>query len=102
MRQKAGLNQVVLDTCWSALRGMLDYKAGHVIAVNPAWTRQTCAACGLIDARSRKTQAVFECVACGHADNAGLNAAASILASGIGATARGGCRIAGRGASPHP
>ena len=95
VKAKAGLNREILNTGWSALRGMLAYKAGWVIAVDPAYTSQTCAACGVIDARSRRSQADFECVACGHADNADLNAAANILASGIGAAARGGCRIAG-------
>ena len=80
---KRGLNRVILNTGWGNLRRMLDYKAGHVIAVDPAWTSQTCAACGVIDARSRRSQAAFECVACGHADNADLNAAANIRRRGL-------------------
>ena len=95
VRQKAGLNRVVRDTGWHGLRQMLGYKAGRLIAVNPAYTSQTCAECGTVDARSRRTQASFTCVACGHAANADVNAARNILASGTGAAARGGCRVAG-------
>lgn len=95
VKAKAGLNRVILDTGWGDLRRMLEYKAGAVIAVKPAYTSQTCAACGTVDACSRRSQADFHCVACGHADNADLNAARNILASGTGATARGGCRATG-------
>ena len=82
-RQKAGLNRVVRDTGWAGLRQMLAYKAARLVAVNPAYTSQTCAECGVTDARSRRSQAVFECVACGHADNADLNAAANIRRQGL-------------------
>ena len=84
---KTGLSRGIMDTGWGALQAMITYKAA-VIEVDPAYTSQTCAECGTIDAKSRKTQADFECVACGHADNADLNAARNILASGIGAAAR--------------
>ena len=90
VRQKAGLNREILKTSWGALRQMLGYKAGAVVEINPAYTSQTCSACGVVDADSRRTQASFKCTACGHAQNADLNAARNILASGTGATARGG------------
>ncbi len=86
---RAGLNR-------ESLRRMLEYKAHRVIAVDPRHTSRTCAACGHVDARSRRTRDRFHCVACGHADHADLNAAANILASGTGAAARGG----GGGARP--
>ena len=86
--QKSGLNRVILNTGWAALRQMLEYKAANVVSVNPAYTSQTCHGCGTADSRSRRSQAEFICVACGHAANADLNAAANILASGIGASAR--------------
>ncbi len=95
VRSKAGLNRVILETGWSSFRRMLEYKARRVVTVNPAWTSQTCAACGVTSAQSRRTRDRFQCVACGHADHADLNAAANILASGTGASARGGCRVAG-------
>ncbi len=78
VRRKAGLNRVVLDTRWAALRQMLEDKAGRLIAVDPRHTSRTCAACGHVDAASRRSQAVFHCVACGHADNARANAARNI------------------------
>ena len=53
-----------------------------------AYTSQTCSACGLVDADSRRSQESFKCVACGHAQNADLNAARNILASATGASAR--------------
>ena len=95
VRSKAGLNRVILETGWSSFRRMLEYKARRVVTVNPAWTSQTCAACGVTSAQSRRTRDRFQCVACGHADHADLNAAANILASGTGASARGGCRVVG-------
>ncbi len=79
VRRKAGLNRVVLDTGWAALRAMLEYKAGCVIAVDPRHTSQTCAACGHVDARSRRTRDRFHCVACGHAGHADANANAAGL-----------------------
>ncbi len=82
VKQKAGLNRVVLDTGWAALRAMLDDKAGRVIAVDPRHTSQTCAACGHVDARSRRTRDRFHCVACGHADHADANAARTIRRRG--------------------
>ncbi len=75
VRQKAGLNRVILATGWSGLRAMLAYKAPRLVAVDPRYTSQTCAACGEIHAASRQSQANFHCVACGHADHADLNAA---------------------------
>ncbi len=83
VKQKAGLNRVVLDTGWAALRAMLEYKAGRVIAVDPRHTSQTCAACGHVDARSRRTRDRFHCVACGHADHADANAARTIQRRGL-------------------
>ena len=83
VRAKAGLNRVVLDTGWAALRSMLEYKAGRTVAVNPRNTSRTCHACGHVDAASRRSQAVFHCVACGHADNADANAAREIRRRGL-------------------
>ncbi len=83
VEQKAGLNRVVLDTGWAALRAMLEYKAGRVITVDPRHTSQTCAACGHVDARSRRTRDRFHCVACGHADHADANAARTIRRRGL-------------------
>ncbi len=72
-----------LDTGWAALRAMLEYKAGRVIAVDPRHTSRTCAACGHVDAASRRSQAVFHCAACSHADIAHANAARTIQPRGL-------------------
>ena len=83
VRAKAGLNRVILATGWAELRAMLVYKARRVIPVHPAHTSTTCHACGHRDAASRRSQAAFHCVACGHAANADLNAAANIRRRGL-------------------
>ncbi|MCY3701208.1 MAG: transposase [Rhodospirillales bacterium] len=83
VRQEAGLNRGILATGWSGLRTTLAYKAPRLVAVDPAHTCRTCAACGHADAASRRTQASFECVACGHGDHAELNAARNIPRRGL-------------------
>ena len=79
VRQKAGLNRSILNQGWGAFDLILTYKmeerGGRVVKVDPAYSSQTCAACGVVDARSRESQARFRCVACGHADHADRNAA---------------------------
>ena len=86
VRQKAGLNRNILDAAWAEFRRQLEYKTaavgGEVIAVNPAFTSQRCAACGHTDKGNRTNQSSFICLACGHADNADVNAARNILAAG--------------------
>jgi putative transposase len=83
VRQKAGLNRAILNQGWSGFETILSYKmeerGGRVVKIDPAFTSQTCSACGAVDARSRKSQAIFECVACGHRDHADVNAAKNIL-----------------------
>ncbi len=94
VRQKAGLNRSILNTGWHGIKTKLDYKAGNVVEVNPRYTSQTCNECGVVDIRNRRTQARFECVACGHIDNADINAALNILALGTGVAGRGGGGVA--------
>ena len=82
-RGKHGLNRSILNQGWATFAEMLEYKVaergGQVHYVNPAYTSQTCSSCGSVDARSRKSQAVFECVDCGHRAHADVNAAINIL-----------------------
>jgi putative transposase len=95
VRQKAGLNQEILRSGWGLLVHRLQDKApGRVEQVSPAFTSQRCSACGHIAAESRKSQALFVCVACGYACNADVNAAKNV-AAGHAVTARGGDRAAG-------
>ena len=90
VKRKAALNRRILETGWAGLEAKIGYKAANLIKVAPAYTSQTCRACGVVDARSRRSQSEFECVACGHQGNADVNAAVNILARGAGAAGRGG------------
>lgn len=83
VRAKAGLNRSILDAGWSGLAEKLRYKleerGGLLVEVPAAYSSQTCSACGVVDAASRRTQAAFCCTACGHSENADTNAARVIL-----------------------
>jgi transposase len=82
VRQKAGLNRGILASGWGQMVERLEHKApGRVVRVNPAYTSQTCHACKHIAAASRESQSRFRCVACGHQDNADVNAARNIASS---------------------
>lgn len=86
VRQKSGLNKAILDQGWFEFRRQLSYKelwrGGRVVAVPPRHTSQTCAHCGHVSAESRRSQAQFVCVACGHEDDADVNAAKNIMRAG--------------------
>lgn len=83
VRQKSGLNRSILEQGWHGLTVLLDYKlmerGGHLVAVDPAYTSQTCSACGVVDARSRKSQARFRCLHCDYRAHADYNAAVNVL-----------------------
>jgi len=83
VRQKAGLNRSILGAGWGRLVEQLRYKlawlGGTLVEVPAAYSSQTCHACGHVDAKSRKAQAVFECVGCGLCEHADLNAAKVLL-----------------------
>lgn len=90
VRQKAGLNRGIAASGWGMLVRRLEQKApGRVEKINPRFTSQRCSACGHIAAESRKSQALFRCVACNFACNADVNAAKNI-AAGRAVTVRGG------------
>jgi putative transposase len=82
VRQKAGLNRAILNAGWHQFATILTYKmeerGGQVVTVPARFTSQTCSACGVVDARSRESQARFRCLACGHSDHADINAAINI------------------------
>ena len=67
---------------------MLAYKVGRLVTVDPKYTSQRCHACGHLDKRSRKTQAIFKCGHWGHESNADIDAALNIQASATGAAGR--------------
>jgi IS605 OrfB family transposase len=90
VRAKASLNRSIHAAGWGRLVARLQDKApGRVERIDPAYTSQTCHACGHRDAKNRESQAIFRCRACGHADHADVNAARNI-AAGRAVTARGG------------
>jgi IS605 OrfB family transposase len=72
---------------FAQLGSFLAYKAKQAgvafVQVDPAYTSQTCSACGSVDKKNRRSQAVFECGRCrfvGHADH---NAAINIATRGV-------------------
>ncbi|MGW4422582.1 RNA-guided endonuclease InsQ/TnpB family protein [Streptosporangium sp. NPDC004631] len=98
VRQKAGLNRGILANGWGRLVARLEHKApGRVQKINPRYTSQTCNACKHIARESRESQALFLCVACGHRDNADVNAAKNVrdTAAGHAVAARGGPPLGG-------
>ena len=78
VKQKAGLNRSINASAWGKLEQCLSYKA-QVVKVPAAYTSQACSGCGYIDAGNRKTQADFECLACGYRANADVNAGIKCL-----------------------
>lgn len=87
VKAKSGLNKSILDQGWFEFRRQLEYKqawqGGQLIAVPPQYTSQRCACCGHTAKANRTTQSRFECMVCGHAENADVNAARNILAAGL-------------------
>ena len=82
VRAKRGLNRAILNVGWFGLETKLAYKlaerGGVLVRVDPAFTSQTCSACGTVDSRGRESQASFVCPACGFRCNADWNAAVNI------------------------
>ncbi len=88
--QKRGLNREISRHGWGLLVARLKHKAlGRLEVVPAAYTSQRCSHCGHVAPENRKSQAVFQCVACGAGPcNADVNAARNI-AAGRAVTARG-------------
>ena len=88
--QKRGLNRQISRQGWGLLVTRLQHKArGRLEFVPAAYTSQRCSNCGHIAPENRKSQAVFQCVACNAGPcNADVNAARNI-AAGRAVTARG-------------
>jgi putative transposase len=80
---KAGLNRGILDNTPYERRRQLAYKTerygSQLRLVRPAFTSQTCSACGHRDPESRPgCGRLFACTACGHQAHADHNAARNI------------------------
>ncbi|WP_123028599.1 RNA-guided endonuclease InsQ/TnpB family protein [Mycolicibacterium stellerae] len=100
--QKRGLNRAISRSGWGMLVRRLQHKAcGRVELIPAPYTSQRCSACGHIAPGNRKSQAVFECIACTAGRcNADVNAARNIAAGRV-VTARGDL-AAGRSANREP
>ena len=101
---KSGLNKSILDQGWFEFKRQLAYKltwqSGRLVEVEYRHTSQMCSCCGHTSKENRKTQAVFRCLACGHEDNADVNAAKNILTVGQTGMACEANRISGRQQEP--
>lgn len=86
VRQKTRLNRNILDQGWGLFRSQLEYKmewnGGSLLAVPPQNTSRDCPHCELTSKENRKTQAQFECIACGYKNNADVVGAINILERG--------------------
>ena len=86
VKAKSGLNKSILDQGWYEFGRQLGYKlawnGGLLLSVSAKNTSRKCAVCEHVSSENRITQARFKCVACGHSENADLNAARNILAAG--------------------
>ncbi|NRA83590.1 MAG: IS200/IS605 family element transposase accessory protein TnpB, partial [Gammaproteobacteria bacterium] len=86
VKQKSGLNRVILNQGWGMFKDMLKYKqgwrGGDGLFVDPKYTCQTCPDCSHKSKDNRLTQAHFECVSCGYTNNADLVGALNVLARG--------------------
>ena len=83
VRARRGLAREITDQGWSQFIEFLTYKAEsagrQVVRVDPRYTSQRCHECGVRDRESRNGPR-FDCTACGHTDDADVNAAKNILA----------------------
>jgi putative transposase len=72
---------------FAQLGGFLAYKAKQAgvafVEVDPAYTSQTCHACGWVDKPNRRSQSEFECGRCGFVGHADHNAAINIATRGV-------------------
>jgi putative transposase len=81
VKAKSGLNKSILDQGWGEFSRQLEYKlcwqGKELVKIPPAYTSQTCSACGHVSKNNRKSQSKFVCEKCGltiHADhNAAIN-----------------------------
>jgi transposase len=96
---KRSLNRSILSQNWGTTITRLGDKAAaspppcEVVAVDPRGSSQECSECHHRARENRKSQAVFHCVSCGHAEHADDNASKNILAAGL--------AVAGRGGTSH-
>lgn len=83
---KAGLNALLLDASWGELKQkvrIMSEKAGVIfIEINPRHSSQECSKCGYVSPTNRDKER-FLCEACGHFDDADVDAAVVIRQRGL-------------------
>lgn len=81
VKAKSGLNREILFQGWGIFANQLKYKSewngGHLELVNPKHTSTRCSVCLYNDKKSRKKKH-FECLNCGHTEDADKNASKNI------------------------
>ena len=81
-RLRKGMRRTLHGWRWrlwlDSLKALAEEHCVFFAEVNPAYTSQTCPACGHVE-RGNRNGEKFKCLSCGHADNADLNAAQNIL-----------------------
>lgn len=86
VKAKSGLNKSILDQGWGEFKRQLSYKlewqGGQLVLINPKNTSRRCRQCGYTAKENRQTQERFQCVECGHSENADRHAARNIEAAG--------------------
>ena len=106
VKQKSGLNRAVLDQGWGEFRRQLAYKVvlrgGSLIVVAPQYTSQTCPNCSHVAADNRRTQASFQCLACGFQAHADVVGARNVLARGLRVLACGALAQSGHAVKQEP
>lgn len=81
MIQDKNYSKGISDVGWYKFEELLGYKT-KVIKINPSYTSQECSKCNYIHRGNRLTQSEFNCIKCGHKENADLNASKIILTRG--------------------
>ena len=76
-------NRIPKELKLSSLKQMMEHIGRKydicVSTVHASYTSKMCPICGCIDDDNRKNQELFECVECGHSDNADHNASVNII-----------------------
>lgn len=85
--KKKFLRMILKDWRYYDLQTKIKYKAElegiEVKKIKPFYTSQRCSKCGYIHKESRKNQAIFSCINCGHTENADANASKNIAIPNI-------------------
>ena len=88
VKQKSGLNRIILNASFYQFVAMIQYKTTMLndklfVKVDPQYTSQECSSCGNIDKGNRLKQDKFKCTACGFEINPDIQASQTILKRGL-------------------